>query len=77
MTRLLSVVSTQQEIELSTEFVFPPIPSRSMDWSAIDANTYAEVLPSTDDATGWFAARYQDWQHAFELGAQDGFVVLH
>ena len=40
MTRILSVVSTREVIHLSTNFDYPPIPVRSFDWSAIDANTY-------------------------------------
>jgi hypothetical protein len=39
-TRLASVVATRQEIHLSTTFVYPPIPVRDYDWSAIDSNTY-------------------------------------
>lgn len=38
--RLLSIVSTREVIHLSTEFVYPPIPCRNFDWSAIDGNTY-------------------------------------
>jgi hypothetical protein len=40
MTRHASLVATREEIELITTFVYPPIPIRSMDWSAIDGNTY-------------------------------------
>jgi|GEM_PF-3535442 len=40
MKRRASIISTRAEIELSTNFDFPPIPCRSMDWSAIDANTF-------------------------------------
>jgi len=40
MTRLFSIVSTRATVELSTEFVCPPIPFRGFDWSAIDSNTY-------------------------------------
>lgn len=40
MTRRASIIATRQEIDLSTNFVYPPIPIRSHDWSAIDANTY-------------------------------------
>lgn len=38
--RRMSVIATQEEIILSTNAVFPPIPTRNFDWSAIDANTY-------------------------------------
>ena len=40
MERLASVVATREEIHLSTSAVYPPIPTRNFDWSAIDANTY-------------------------------------
>jgi hypothetical protein len=40
MTRLVCLISTREVIHLATEFVYPPIPSRSMDWSAVDDNTY-------------------------------------
>jgi len=40
MVRGMSIISTRQEIQLATEFVCPPIPSRSADWSAVDDNTY-------------------------------------
>lgn len=40
MTRRLSVLATREEIELNTSFVYPAIPFRSYDWSAIDSNTY-------------------------------------
>jgi len=40
MTRLLSVLSTREEIHLTTTAQFPPIPTRAYDWSAIDSNTY-------------------------------------
>lgn len=40
MTRRLSVLATREEIELSTSFVFPPVPWRHDDWSAIDGNSY-------------------------------------
>lgn len=40
MKRQLSIIATRREIELSTSFDYPPIPARSFDWSAIDANTF-------------------------------------
>ena len=40
MTRLLSIVMNRKQMELSTEFVYPPIPCRNSDWSAIDSNTF-------------------------------------
>lgn len=40
MTRTLTVLPTKQVIHLATEFVYPPIPIRSNDWAAVDANTY-------------------------------------
>lgn len=38
--RPMSVISTRQEIMLSTVFVYPPIPYRDLDWSAVDASTF-------------------------------------
>jgi hypothetical protein len=38
--RPCSLLATRTEIMLSTTCVCPPIPTRSMDWSAIDDNTY-------------------------------------
>ena len=32
-------------IKLKTEYVYPPIPIRSMDWSAIDDSTYEPGSP--------------------------------
>ena len=40
MERELSLISTHETITLDTELVYPPIPNRSHDWSAIDANTF-------------------------------------
>lgn len=39
-TRWVSLLSNHERIELSTSAVFPPIPTRKFDWSAIDRNTY-------------------------------------
>jgi hypothetical protein len=33
------------KLRISTEFVFPPIPDRRFDWSAVDADTYDEGSP--------------------------------
>lgn len=38
--RLVSLISTRTVLELSTSAVYPPIPTRVFDWSAIDSNTY-------------------------------------
>lgn len=46
----LSVVSTRQEIDLVTTFVFPPVPSRESDWSAIDGNTYDASYEGEDES---------------------------
>jgi len=37
---LLLIVASARGIKVSTSFDYPPIPIRSMDWSAIDSNTY-------------------------------------
>lgn len=40
-TRLaMSVRAAKLGVKVRTDHVFPPIPVRSMDWSAIDDNTY-------------------------------------
>ena len=36
----LKIEAAQHGIKISTDFVYPPIPIRSMDWSAVDDNTY-------------------------------------
>lgn len=46
---LLSVLATKKLIHLDTNFVYPPIPSRSMDWSAIDSNTYDASYEGEDE----------------------------
>lgn len=40
MERQVCLLATKEVIHLSTTFVYPPIPSRANDWSAIDANTF-------------------------------------
>lgn len=40
MIRPLGVIATRKIIDLSVSLVFPPIPTRNFDYSAIDANTY-------------------------------------
>ena len=48
--RKVSLIETRQEIELITEFVFPPVPFRNHDWFAIDGNTY-DASPSGHGST--------------------------
>jgi hypothetical protein len=50
MTRAVTVLATRQEITLSTTFVCPPIPCRSMDWSAVDDDTYDASYEGEDEA---------------------------
>jgi len=50
MTRLLTVVATRQEISLRTSFVYPPIPVRSLDWQAIDDDTYDASYEGEDES---------------------------
>jgi hypothetical protein len=50
VTRLVTIVATRQEISLRTTFVYPPIPSRASDWSAIDDNTYDASFEGTDES---------------------------
>jgi hypothetical protein len=40
MERRVCLLANRREIWLSTNPVFPPIPTRAYDWSAIDANTH-------------------------------------
>jgi hypothetical protein len=47
----MTIIATRQEISLQTTFVYPPIPSRSNDWSAIDENTY-DASYEGEDETG-------------------------
>ncbi len=37
---MLLIEAQAHGIKIETEHVFPPIPTRDMDWSAIDGNTY-------------------------------------
>lgn len=41
---------------IRTEFVYPPIPIRKMDWSAIDDRTYGG---DPRDAIGWGATEQE------------------
>ena len=50
-SHLVTILSTRQEISLVTSFDYPPIPIRSMDWSAIDDNTY-DASYEGEDETG-------------------------
>jgi hypothetical protein len=45
----VSLLSTREEIHLSTNFVYPPIPSRNFDWSCIDDNTYDASYEGEDE----------------------------
>ena len=49
-TRRFTILSTKQEIGLNTEFVYPPIPCRSMDWQAIDDDTYDASYEGEDES---------------------------
>jgi hypothetical protein len=48
--RLVCLISTREVIHLSTTFVYPPIPVRTMDWSAIDENTYDASYEGEDES---------------------------
>lgn len=37
---MLLIEASTRGIKVSTSFDYPPIPIRSMDWSAVDSNTY-------------------------------------
>lgn len=50
MTRQLSILATRQVIDLRTNFDYPPIPIRSLDWSAIDDNTYDASYEGEDES---------------------------
>lgn len=50
MKVMASVVATRQEIVIHTSFVYPPIPSREMDWSAVDDNTYDASFEGSDES---------------------------
>lgn len=57
MKALVSILSTREEICLSTNFVYPPIPIRSMDWSCVDDNTYDASYEGEDEnGHHWSAA---------------------
>lgn len=49
-SRWLTLLANREEIQLSTSCDCPPIPDRSMDWSAIDSNTYdCDFIGGEDD----------------------------
>ena len=50
MTREFTLLSTRETISLQTCFDYPPIPCRSMDWSAIDDNTYDASYEGEDES---------------------------
>lgn len=50
MTRQLSVLATREVIHLRTSFDYPPMPIRSLDWSAIDDNTYDASYEGEDES---------------------------
>lgn len=60
--RLLCIIETRQEIMLATECVCPPIPCRSMDWSAIDSKTYDASLEDGE----WVQAEHGRGETEFE-----------
>jgi hypothetical protein len=37
---LFTILETREQIDLSISPIFPPIPMRNFDWSAIDSSTY-------------------------------------
>jgi hypothetical protein len=49
MKRLVSLIATREVLHLSTCFDYPPIPIRSLDWSAIDSNTYDASYEGEDE----------------------------
>ncbi len=50
MNRQLSILATRQVIDLHTSCDCPPIPIRSLDWSAIDDNTYDASYEGEDES---------------------------
>jgi hypothetical protein len=49
VSRLVSLLATREVLHLETCFDYPPIPVRSMDWSAIDGNTYDASYEGEDE----------------------------
>jgi len=49
---MLLIEAYTRGIKVSTSFDYPPIPIRSMDWSAIDSNTY----DASCDEDGFFSS---------------------
>jgi len=45
-------LATRQTLNVSTNFDYPPIPIRSMDWSAVDDDTY-DASYEGEDETGY------------------------
>ncbi len=50
MNRPISILATHQVIDLSTNFDYPPIPIRCLDWSAVDGNTYDASYEGEDES---------------------------
>lgn len=50
MIRLVSLLSTREVIHVSTNFDYPPIPIRCLDWSAVDDNTYDASFEGSDES---------------------------
>lgn len=42
-------LATRQTLNISTNFDWPPIPVRSMDWSAVDDDTYDASYEGEDE----------------------------
>ena len=71
--RRVSVLATRKEIMLSTSPVFPPIPTRAYDWSAIDANTYD--IAGYDGETGYAYSTSPQGSGATEQEAIDALLI--
>lgn len=50
MKALVSLLSTRKVIHIATNFDYPPIPIRCLDWSAVDDNTYDASYEGSDES---------------------------
>ena len=50
MTIPVTMLEARKTINVSTSFDYPPVPIRSMDWSAVDDDTYDASYEGEDES---------------------------
>lgn len=70
--RLVSYLPTREVVHLETVFVYPPIPTRTCDWTAYDGNTldadfdYDRGCYVSTKPVGWGATEAEAIQDFFD-----------